>query len=474
MFISNPVRRAMRGRAWVPLLGVAALTGCSLAPKEAASETQRVKQAGAPYERPFAQRELPEIPPEPTWREVLHRAFLANGELESAYFDWKASVQRIGIASAYPNTNLTLGYSYMFSSGRMNTFDRSTFTASPDSMLNLSFPTKIAQAGKVALDQARAAGERFRETKFELQQRVLSAWADYGLMAERIRVERENLSLLQVIYETAGGRIRAGGRQGDLLRAEVAQRLSEDKIKTLEAEQSALRANLNGMLARAADAPLAAPKQIEMRAVPNDDDRILAAGVDQNPKLAGLARQVEGRKDALELARMQWVPDINPSVAFTGGVAQVIGAGVVLPTTIIQIRGMIHEAQSYVASSEAMLRQTRSDRAASFLAALIAMRDSEREAAFFADVVLPATHRVLASSRQAYAVGQGGLSDVIETQRTLLDVRLTLSQAWASREKSLAEIESLAGVDIDTLFGLPERPSDPTAALPVSQSGGGR
>jgi hypothetical protein len=41
-------------------------------------------------------------------------------------------------------------------------------------------------------------------------------------------------------------------------------------------------------------------------------DRLIAVGVDENPELAGLARQVAGRIDAIELARLTYLPDLVP------------------------------------------------------------------------------------------------------------------------------------------------------------------
>src|SRR5438045_2995567 len=81
------------------LLGVSLLTvslsGCVLAPKAARAERQRLKAGGTVYVKPIEQRELPDLPAQPSWQDVLHRAFLANGELEAAYFEWAAAVHRI-------------------------------------------------------------------------------------------------------------------------------------------------------------------------------------------------------------------------------------------------------------------------------------------------------------------------------------------------------------------------------------------
>jgi len=47
-------------------------------------------------------RALPKLPQPASWQVVLHRAFLANGDLEASYFEWKAAMARIDIAAAWP------------------------------------------------------------------------------------------------------------------------------------------------------------------------------------------------------------------------------------------------------------------------------------------------------------------------------------------------------------------------------------
>lgn len=465
--------------ASLPLLALVALSGCALTPSGTREERDRVTDAGKPFEPRFHERTLPEVPDAPSWRDLLHRAFLANGDLEAAYFDWKAAVDRIEIASAYPNSNVTLGYSYTLSSERMKAFDRMTFSAGFDSMENLSFPTKVIQRGKVALDEARANGERFRAAKFDLQRRVLSAWADYVLLAERLRVQQERLSLDRIALDTTRARIGAGGAQQDLLRAGVVLRVAEDATKSTEAELAAARAMLNGLLAREPDAALAPPRMMPApRLIPTDDAALLAAAVDQNPELSALAHQVAGRGDALELARLQWIPDINPSVVFSGSIAQAIGAAIVLPTTIKEIQGGIKEAQAMLRGSEAVLRQTRSDRAASFVATLVSLRNAERQASIFETRVVPLSERALSTIRQSYAAGTATYLDMIDAQRMLLDARLVIAEARAMREKRLAELEALMGTDVETLSaparGLPgvDNPAPVDQPIPTTSTPG--
>lgn len=438
---------------WGSLLSVGLLLGgCVLAPKGTQEEQAKMQAAGAIYEKPFEQRQLPDLPAEPGWQDLLHRAFLANGDLEASYFEWQAAVHRIEMASAYPNTNLSLGFEYMFSAERMKSFDRTTITAQPDPMSNLSFPTKVVQAGRVRLDEARATGLRFLARKFAIQKQILTQYLDYALMAEKARIQRENVALLKMLTETAASRVRAGGAQQDLLKAQIEQRLAENELATMESELGSMRAMLNGMLARGAEAPLEPPAKLpDPRPVAADDAKLIAVAVDANPELAALARDVAGRQDALKLAQMAYIPDINPVAGFTGSVSQFAGAMISVPLNLGMIRGQIKETRAMLHATEAMARQARAERGASFVAALVGMRNAERQAKFFAETVLPKAEQMLASSRQSYAAGSVGFIELVDSQRTLLDVRLLIAEAKIAREKRLAEMEALAGVDVETL-----------------------
>lgn len=425
-----------------------ALSGCVLAPRGTKEEQKRIDDAGKVYERPA----LPPVPEPAEWRSVLQRAFLANGDLEAAYYQWRAAMARLPQMAEFPNTNFAPSFSYMFSGGMMKSWDRTTVNLGFDPGEMLMFPTKVAQAGKIALDETKMAGAKFRAAKFELQRKVLTEYLDLALMDQRLAITGDNVRLLEMLAQLAGDRVRAGGNQQDLLRAQTQWRLAENELHAMQAERDAMAAMLNGMLARDARAPLVLPRQLPAtRPIAADDARLIAVAVEQNPELESLAHEVQGRKDALELARMAWIPDINPMAAFTGSVSQMLGAMVSIPTTVHEIQGRIDESKALLKATEAMQRQGRSERAASFVAALYAMRSAERQTQMFQQVILPRAEQLLASARQSYSTGTGTFIELIDAQRTILDVRLMVAQMRVEREKRLAELEALAGTDIETL-----------------------
>ena len=440
-------------RALAIALGFATgLGGCVLAPHGTEDERAKLNAASPPFEPRIDSRQLPELPAIATWQDVLSRAFLANGELESSYFEWKAAFARIDQAATWPNTNVALSFGYMFSPGNMKTWNRTTIGAGFDPSMNLSLPVKTRTAGKVALDAAREAEDKFRAVKFDLQRRILEAYLDLALTEELIRIERDNLTFLKLLSDSASDRAEAGGPMQDLFKALIESETVQNDLAGLEAKAMAMRGELNGMLGRKPSAPLGLPRDLPApRPVAADDAALIAMAVAQNPELTALAQQVAGRTDAVELARLAYLPDIIPSASITGSISKSLGAMLMLPTKRPAIRAAIDEAESMTRSTEAMLRQTTQDGAARFVADLYLMRNAERETHLYRARVVPAARQLVSSSRNAYAAGTNVFADLIDSERMFISVRRMVAQSQIEREQRLAELQALAGVDIEAL-----------------------
>jgi outer membrane protein TolC len=445
-------------------------SGCVLAPRAAETERQAMERAGKPYALPREKRwmanDLPPLPAAPTWRQVLVRTLWANGGLEAAYFQWVAAVERIPQAGSYPNTNLSLSASYLFSPGNVKAWDRTTLSVQPDAMNNLALPNKVYQNAKVATDAAQAAGERFRAAKFDLQRRVLNAWMDYALTAEQVRLRRRDLALLTLLKETAEARVGTGASQQELLRAQVARATAADQVQKLQTQLARQRAGLNALMLREPDAPLAPPAHLPApRPLNVVDSVLLQLAAANNPALEALAREVAGRADALELAKLQYLPDLNPMAAITGGLSQVLGVGISIPELRLPaLRGAVAEARAQWRGAMARAAQAGADQGARVVAALVTVREAERTARLFQNQVRPAAERLVDTAHQAYANGTGSFAGLIDDERMVLEVRLLIAEARIEREKSLDDLEALLAMDIESLPSSPLSAPQPTTA----------
>ncbi|MCY2925359.1 MAG: TolC family protein [Planctomycetota bacterium] len=138
----------------------------------------------------------------------------------------------------------------------------------------------------------------------------------------------------------------------------------------------------------------------------------------------------------------------------------------------MKIQGGIDAADSALRQSRAMTRQTKADRAAQFVATLYALRNHERQTALLSDKILPAAKQTWESSVKAYSTGGISFSELIDTQQALLRVQVMIAEARMAREKRLAELETLAGLDVETL-GKPPKEKSPQVTTRQGKPSGG-
>jgi outer membrane protein TolC len=455
-------------------VGVGLISSCALRPSGESEERDRASQAGSPYE---GKPELPTITEKSGPEDYLAYAFLSNAALEARYWEWRAALERIPQDSSFPNVAVSFGY--MFSPGSMKSWDRTTLGISNDPMTNIPFPTKLATAGRAALENARAAGERFREAKFLLQKDVLWTYDELALVAETIRIQTETLSLLRQAVSQSEVRVRTGtAGQQDLLKAQTEVDLGENDLKSLESRAKGVSGKLNALLGRPAETPVPLPTTLPaLRPVPVADADLLRAGAERSPELAALARDIGGREEVLSLAQQAYIPDFGLSASLTGSLSRSIGAMAILPLRLEAIHGEIEEARANLRATEAARVQYRRDLAASFVLNLTVLRNDERQVELLEKVILPRARQTVELSQTSYAAGKLGFLELLDAQRTLLEVRLTLAQVKIEREKAVSAIETWSTVDVEVMEGtrMPLRAVRMSAgrATPGSSAAGG-
>lgn len=431
-------------------------SSCVLAPAGLRDERASARGEGAQYVAAVEARTLPDLPEEPSWRDVLRRALLANGEIEAAWQEWRAALARVDVASAWPDTNVELGLEYLLSPGNVKAWDRTTLRVGFDPMKTLSLPTKTAKRGELALAGAKAAGDRFRAAKFALQARVLERWYDLARIEEENRIRAEELVVLRLDAEASLRSAGAGGDARGMLRSRIELRRAEDALERSKSMCSQMCAQLYADAGGVPGGSLTAPRSLpEPRALPLNDAQVFALAAESNPELARLAHEVEGRRDALELARMQYWPDVVPSAGLMGSATRFVGLALSLPTNVPALRAGVEEARADLAGDEARARQARTDVGARITAELLAFHDAERAADLLDRDVRPLAERLRANAHAAYSAGTIPQREWLESLRTELEVRLAAADARIAREKSLVRLETIVGADFEA-FADPE------------------
>ena len=447
-FSSHSARRRLAAASSLLVL----LSGCVLAPDGLEPEAERAAAAGEPWRAPVEERTPPELPPSPAWDDYVRRALAVHGDVEAAWAEWTAAIERVRVAAGWPNTNLAVEFSTALSSGG-SLWERSTVGLGFDPMEMLALPAKTRAAGRVALEEARAAGSRFDAARLAVRRRTIEALTERAVWTERRTAADELVGLLELGESSARAGLVVGSAQQALLQLTLDRSRALAERAEVEAQGSATAAALNGLLDQAPESPLPAIALEDPGPLP-DDAALLAIGPAGGPALAERAAIVAARQQALDAAELKWWPDLAPTASASGGADEEVGAMVSIPVTWPAVSAAIAASRAELAAAQASARQASRDAEAAFVDTLAALRAAERQVELLHGSVEPAAEQLIRNAEESYVSGASGLEALIEGRRAVLEARLALAEARAARRLRLAELEELAGREL-TVTPLP-------------------
>ena len=429
---------------------VAGLAGCTVHPPGEREERDAALQSGKPFEQRIEARQIPPLPENPTPDQLVEYALLSNAELEQHYWEWRSAIEQIP-QDGTQSTTLNVSAGTNITNGRTS-WGSSTVALSNDPMTDIKWPSKLDAAARQTLENARAAGRRFIKAKYDLRNKVLSAYYDYALNAELIRLEQSNQQLLRTTATVTEAQNRAGSLgQEDVLKADNEIDMSGNDIANMESQLPSQRAAINALLSRAADAPLPVPTELpQARTLAYGDGELVELAAKQNPELIALADEIRGRSEGIRLAKLQYVPDFNLSAGTDlMGVTQSVLGQVTIPVFRYEaLNAAIAQAEANLRASEAMRRQDANDLAAQVIVDITIIRDADRQLDLLQHTILPRAREVVDIGRSAYETGRATLLDILGDQRSLIAIERLVADLRTVREKHLAELESITAADL--------------------------
>jgi outer membrane protein TolC len=176
------------------------------------------------------------------------------------------------------------------------------------------------------------------------------------------------------------------------------------------------------------------------------DDQVLDMAARQNPELEALAYEIHGKKEGIELARLQYYPDFSASIGtdLAGTAQNLVGMATIPILRREAIEAAIAQSRASLRATEAMRKQAHNDLNARVVAALSSLRDADRQLQLYQSLILPRARQVVALTRSSYESGRESLLDLFDGQRSLVDIEKIVANLRTSREKQVAELEAIA------------------------------
>ena len=208
----------------------------------------------------------------------------------------------------------------------------------------------------------------------------------------------------------------------------------------------------DGALDASSSGPRRRPDQ-ELSDVPSLEDLLRLAN--RNPDIARWQDEITLREERIGLARANGTPNLDVSAGIqrfeeAGDTAFVVGVAIPLPISD-RNRGGIMEAERELAGAREERKGAEVKVRAALRRAYHELSSVRQEAVSLSETVLPAARRTYEAASEGYRQGKYGYIQVLDAQRTLIQVRGQRIQAVEAYHKAIAELERLVGTDLESV-----------------------
>jgi outer membrane protein TolC len=388
-----------------------------------------------------------------TLKDYVVYAEAHNAGLKSSYQQWVAATKEVVQAKTLPDPQLGYGY-YM---QEPDVPERQVVS------ITQMFPWfgKINARTDAAAKKAEAAKQKYQAARLSLLKEVKSDFYEYSYLARATAIAGTNLDLLKRFEEiTRTKHTMADTGHPDVIRSQVETAKMENVLKGLERLREPTISRLKASLNLPADMNLPAPEQEDFEPVPLDYELFVNLLRQKNPELAGLGFEAMAAKSKVKSAEKNFYPDIGIGLQFEqmkrpGGNTQDSSrdAMLLLSLNVPLWQDSYRSGQRRAVAEATSIEQQRVDAENNILAksaqAYYEYNDSIKKIGLYREALIPKAEEQLRSSEAAYRGGNADFNTLLDAQRTLTDYRLSYQRALADNRQKLAELEMLAGTDLD-------------------------
>ena len=389
--------------------------------------------------------------------EYLNQAALHNPDLESAFYRWKAALEKIPQVKALPDPRFTFAY-YIE--------NVETRVGPQDARLALfqTFPWfgVLDLREDVAAQDANAAKAQYEAFKLKIFYDVKNVFYEYAYLAQALRITKEDIELLRYFESVARARYSAGATPyADVVKTQVQLGRLEDRIKTLQDLRRPLMAKLAASTNLPPDTEFPWPPAVPVMLLCVTDEELFKDLPEYSPQIRRFEHLEAREKAGIELAKKEYYPDVTfgiediitgsalmPNTPDSGKDAIIASVTVNIPFWWEKRKAAVREGHAKLASAtkgaEALKRSLLSD----MELALYKYRDAQRKIDLYRNALIPKAEEALGVTLEAFQAGTRSSLDLIDAEKTLLEFELSYLRALADQAQRVAELEWLLGKEI--------------------------
>ncbi|GHG67236.1 TolC family protein [Comamonas sp. JC664] len=379
--------------------------------------------------------------------ELVRQVLARNPSLEAAREAWRASLERYPRETALEDPMLSYGVAPLSIAGS------GRFGQSVELSQQFPFPGKRGLRGEMALAEAQSMREDREAMRLRLALMASTLFDELFVVERSLAVTEEHLRLLGQLKKSAEAQYVTGrASQQDPLQAEV--ELSEVLREQVmfEAERERLRAQLNGLLHRAPQAPLPpVPEALPALATEAlSAEQLQDEALRLRPELEGLRARLGGGEAAVRLAKRDYYPDVMVMGSYNSMWMDtphqfMAGVTVNIPLDFGKRKAAVHQAEAGLKRLRKEEEQLIDDIRVEVEQARSRAEETRRVVALFQERLAPAARDQVAAARAGFESGKNGFQVLIEAERNLRRVELREQTARADVQRRQAELDRALG-----------------------------
>ena len=380
-----------------------------------------------------------------------------NPQLQAAFNRWQAALQSIPMHSAYPDPRLTLR-------GYLQPVE--TRTGPQRASIGLSqtvpwFGTLDLKEERSALEAA-VARASLDAVKLDIFHAVKQTYYEYAYVAQAVKMTREILELVRYLESIARARYSAGASpHADVIRTQVELGKLEDRLASLRDVQRPIRSRLNAIMNRPVHQELAPPPEIPVMRLCETGQELHRSIETSNPRLSALDAEAAAEQAGIKLAHKGYYPDLtfglqtvitgearSPGVKNADEDPVIASLSMNLPLWQRPRDAAVLEARSKLRAVKQDREELLSRLHSELEMTLYKYNDAERKIDLYHKTLLPKAEQSLGVSLEAFQTGQGSSLDLMDAEKTLLELKLAFLRSLADQAQQLAAMETIVGRDI--------------------------
>jgi outer membrane protein TolC len=317
---------------------------------------------------------------------------------------------------------------------------------------------KLDTRASVAEAQTNVARAQLAAAELAIIAKVKRAYYELYFIQQATSVTEAEQRLLGEIRDVANTRYKAGQTsQQDVLRADLEISDVENDLIRLRQQLQSGQARLARILHAAPQTRVMALDRLSPEQAPRDLDWLQQQAVAARPELHAQLAAIERDQQAVELARLDYKPDVTLGMSWidvsSAGISPVAdGRDALLLTAGFNLPVYRKRLDSSVRSAEAKAVSTARDYDAmrdgtlEEVADLFAQAKSHQDMlTLFREDILPKSRQTLEVSGKAYNVGEIDFLQLIDNWRLLLRYEVSYRRLEANLRQVLAELERVVG-----------------------------